>query len=232
MWGGKGDVLCIDPATAIRESRKATTAYNDFPNLKWLGLRQGQTPIFNPAESGRWVCVESHVKLNTPGQPNGVFELWVDGKLDASRKDLDWHGSWGDYGINAVFLENYWNQGALKREARWFNNLAISTERIGPITASKPPTLFRTELPGSQGWEIEVATDSDARDIVWKSNPMEASAASVTVDGAHGAFAGSCAGKQALSSSAIHWVRIREVGQPEWSPSHMPFRSSDFENVP
>jgi len=96
VWGGKGNALCIDPATGIRESRKVTTAYNDFPNLKWLGLRQGQTPIFSSAESGRWVCIESHVKLNTPGKQDGVFELWVDGKLEAARNDLDWHGSWDD----------------------------------------------------------------------------------------------------------------------------------------
>ena len=224
VWGGKGDALCIDPATGIRESRKVTTAYNDFPNLKWLGLRQGQTPIFSPAESGRWVCIESHVKLNTPGERDGVFELWVDGKLEAARNDLDWHGSWGDYAINAVFLENYWNQGAVKRQARWFDNFIISTQPVGPITALKPPTIFRTESTGSPGWEVEVATDPDARDIVWKSRPAEASAVSVTVDGAHGTFTGSCAGKQALSAGATHWVRIREVGQPDWSPWHMPFR--------
>jgi hypothetical protein len=85
VWGGQGAALCIDPATGIRDSVKVTTAYNDFPKLKWLGSRQGQTPIFSPSESGRWVCIESHVKLNSPGKPDGVFELWVDGKLEAAR---------------------------------------------------------------------------------------------------------------------------------------------------
>lgn len=224
VWGGKGDALCIDPATGIRESRKVTTAYNDFPNLKWLGLRQGQTPVFSPAESGRWVCIESHVKLNLPGERDGVFELWVDGKLEAARNDLDWHGNWSDYGINAVFLENYWNRGALKRQARWFDNFIISTKPIGPITASRPANILRTELTGSQGWEVEVATGPDTSDIVWKSHPAEAGSTSVKVDGAQGAFSGSCAGKQELSASAVHWVRVREVGQPDWSPWHMPFR--------
>jgi len=36
VWGGKGDALCIDPATGIHSSQKVTTKYNDFPNLKWL----------------------------------------------------------------------------------------------------------------------------------------------------------------------------------------------------
>jgi hypothetical protein len=126
--------------------------------------------------------------------------------------------------INAVFLENYWNQGAVKREARWFDNFIISTQPVGPVTALKPPTVFRTESTGSPGWEVEVATDPNAGDIVWKSRPAEASAVSVTVDGTHGAFTGSCEGRQALNAGATHWVRIRAVGQPDWSPWHMPFR--------
>lgn len=68
-------------------SHKVTTAYNDFPNLKWLGSRQASTPIFSAAESGRWVCFESHVKLNRPGKRDEVFELWIDGRLEAARND-------------------------------------------------------------------------------------------------------------------------------------------------
>src|ERR1051326_2135274 len=93
VWGGKGDALCIDPATGITDNRKVTTKYNDFDKLRWLGLRQGQTPIFSPAESGRWVCVESHIRLNTPGKADGIFELWLDGKMEAARNDLDWQGT-------------------------------------------------------------------------------------------------------------------------------------------
>ncbi len=172
VWGGKGDVLCIAPATGIRDNRKVTTRYNDFPNLKWLGLRQGQDPIFSPAESGRWVCIESHVKLNTPGKHDGVFELWVDGKPEASRTDLDWHGEWTDYGINAVFLENQENNGSIQRQARWFDEFVISTQPIGPVTALQPPTLVLTEPGATAAWEAEIAADPNGADIVWKSHSV------------------------------------------------------------
>ena len=52
--------------------------------------------------------------------------------LDASRKGLNWHGRWTDYGIIAVFLENYWNSGAVKTESRWFDDFVVSTHPIGP----------------------------------------------------------------------------------------------------
>jgi hypothetical protein len=225
VWGGKHEALCIDPATGIRDNEKVTTRYNDFQHLHWLGSRESQTPIFSPAESGRWVCVESHIRLNTPGKEDGVFELWVDGKFEASRTNLNWHGTWHDYAIDAVFLENYWNQGSLKRQARWFDNFIISTAPIGPITAANPPALMRTTQAGDKPWEVQVAADPEGRDIVWESEPASAAAAELTVDPSHGKFSGSRAGNSSLQSGTEHWVRIRFVGQDAWSPWHSPFKT-------
>ena len=223
VWGGKGDVLCIDPATGIRDNRKVSVRYNDFEHLKWLGLRNGQTPIFSPAESGRWVCVECHVKLNTPGKSDGMFELWIDGKPEASRTDLDWQGTWSEYAINAVFLENYWNSGSTKRQARWFDNFVISTRPIGPAVAAMPPVVTRTEPALVSSWEAEVATGADGKDVVWKSKVADAKALSLAVDGAHGGFTGSRTGKSSLSENTEHWIRVRWTGEGGWSPWHSPF---------
>ncbi len=164
------------------------------------------------------------MKLNTPGARDGVFELRIDGKPEAARTDLDWHGTWADYAINAVFLENYWNHGSVKRQARWFDDFVISTKPIGPITAMRPVTIVRTGSAETWAWEAQVATDPDGKDIVWASKPVEGSSVSLTVDGAHGAFTGSCARRQALDVGPTYWVRVREVGQTDWSPWHTPFR--------
>jgi hypothetical protein len=233
VWGGKGDVLCIDPATGIQDSRKVTTKYNDFDHLHWLGSRQTQTPIFSPAESGRWVCVESHIRLNSPGRKDGIFELWIDGRLEAARTDLDWHGAWDDYAIDAVFLENYWNEGAIKREARWFNDFVISTRPIGPIIAASPPTFTLTE-PDAVRWEAQATSDPEGKDIVWTSAPLAGKLASLTIDAAHGTFAGSRAGQRSLAPGVTYWLRLRQSsGQPsasgtwsDWTPWHAPFRIS------
>src|SRR5262249_28667028 len=151
------------PATGILDSHKATTGYNDFAHLRWMGLRDGKTPLFHSAESGRWVCVESHVKLNTPGQRDGVFELWIDGRLETSRTDLDWTGAWNDEGINAVFLEHYWNSGSVRRQARWFDDFVISPQPIRPIVSTTPPTLTRTPGTNVSGWEAQAAADAQGQ---------------------------------------------------------------------
>ena len=51
------------------------------------------------------MCVEARAKLNTPGQKDGLNQLWIDGKLETERRNLDWRGTFTERGINAVFLE-------------------------------------------------------------------------------------------------------------------------------
>ncbi len=135
VWSGSPpdeDYLVIDPASGTDEQGTVrTTRYNDFPNLRWLGLARTATPIFDDAHVGRWHCVEAHVRLNDPGRSNGVFELWIDGSLEARRDSLNWIGSYGDYGINAVFFENYWNAGSPVDQERYFDNIVVGTAPIG-----------------------------------------------------------------------------------------------------
>lgn len=136
VWSGSSpssrDYLVIDPASGTDEGgRVITTTYNDFDHLRWLGARQGVTPIFGPDGIGRWHCIEAHVRLNDPDRANGVFELWIDENHEAGRADLDWVGAFEAYGINAVFLENYWNDGSPTSQERYFDNLVVSTSPIG-----------------------------------------------------------------------------------------------------
>ncbi|MCU0918313.1 MAG: hypothetical protein MUC88_27670 [Planctomycetes bacterium] len=138
LWSS-GNVLVIDPASGVDSSGKVvTTKYNDFENLRWLGLKRGVTPIFAPPNANRWFCIEAHVRLNDPGQSNGVQEFWIDGKLEARRTDLNFVGTYTDYGINAVFLENYWNAGSTKLQERYFDSFVVSTQPIGCLCAIDP----------------------------------------------------------------------------------------------
>jgi hypothetical protein len=136
VWsGGSPDDrsrLVIDPASGTDEGGSLqTTEYNDFDNLRWLGSKIAPTPLFSADHVGQWYCVEAHVRLNDAGQENGTFRIWIDDALEAELLDLNWVGSYDQYGLNAVFLENYWNDGSAADQERYFDNFVVSTERIG-----------------------------------------------------------------------------------------------------
>jgi hypothetical protein len=132
VWSADRNYLALDPARGTDDAGAViTTQYNDFAKLKWLGVARSATPIFDAAHVGRWYCVEAHARLNDAGQSNGVNTLWIDGVLEAQRTDLNWLGSFREYGLNAVYLENYWNAGSPVAQERYLDNFVVSTQRIG-----------------------------------------------------------------------------------------------------
>ena len=135
VWSGSSpyqNYLVLDPASGTDSAGNVlTVGYNDFAHLRWWGGTRSQTPIFDAAHVGQWYCVEAHMKLNTPAQSDGVFELRINGNLEAQRTGMNWLGSYQTYGINAVFLENYWNAGSPQAQERYFDDFVVSTQPIG-----------------------------------------------------------------------------------------------------
>ena len=129
VWSGYGaprsNYMLVDPASGTDASGNlVTTTYNDFANLRWLGAAQSATPLFDASHVGPWYCVEAHARLNDPGSANGVFELWINGTPEAQTSGLNWVGGYTAYGINALYLENFWNDGAPQAEERYLDNLS------------------------------------------------------------------------------------------------------------
>jgi hypothetical protein len=124
--------LGINAASGTDEAGTVrTTEYNDFPHFRWIGMAWSRTPVFDQMHVGKWYCIEAHARLNDLGRSNGVFELWINGALEARLDGLNWQGAYRDYGINMVFLENYWNEGAPQAQERYFDNFVVGTQRIG-----------------------------------------------------------------------------------------------------
>jgi hypothetical protein len=133
LWSDDKEHLLIDPASCVdADGAVACTTYNDFNHLKWLGNKSGITPVFATDHSNAWHCIEHHIRLNDPGQSNGVQEFWINGQLEANKTGLNFTGTYTQYAINAVFFENYWNSGSTKDQERYFDNIVVSTAPIGP----------------------------------------------------------------------------------------------------
>lgn len=229
IWGGHSNNLCIDPASGVNaNSQVVTTKYNDFANLTWLGSRPGTSQIFDTDESGRWISIEGHVRLNTPGESDGIFTLYIDEQVEASRNDLNWVYSWDDYGINAVFLENYWNSGSPVTQERYFDDFVISTSYIGlarsPYNPLVTKTGFRDSDPGDEqaAWQLQIAWNADGTDLVWDSGIIEDSGNAVAVTAANGSFQGSLAGRHELAPGHLYALRTRQRDSNDnwsaWSP--------------
>ncbi|TKB86240.1 MAG: hypothetical protein E8D43_04775 [Nitrospira sp.] len=72
------------------------------------------------------------MKLNNGDADDGVLEYWIDDRLDAQRTGINWIGTYRDYGINAVYLEQYWTSVPFAQiQQRYFDNFVVSTARIG-----------------------------------------------------------------------------------------------------
>jgi hypothetical protein len=150
LWGDQKSGLQLDPVRCADAAGSVTCAgYNDFTNMKWIGAKAGPTPVFDPGFGGKWLCVETHVKLNSAGKSDGVHEFWIDETLEARREGLDFLGSYTSYGINGIFFENYWNTGSPRAQERFFDNIVVSTKRIG--CADNAPVGLQQRLGNGSG---------------------------------------------------------------------------------
>lgn len=232
-----GNTLTLDPARGVVGSDIVTTRYNDFENLKWLGNRpHASFQIHSTEESGWWVCVESRAKLNAPGQSDGLNQLWLDGRLESERRNLNWRGSYTQHGINAVFLESYWNDGSPVTQSRWFENFVISTEPIGPVVCLRNPELIKTPFRGEgeqRGWQAELSPDADGSEVVWKST-LITDGDRMQVNEDTGGFINALSGHSQLAPGQTYYSRVREQNQAgdwsDWSGWHQPFKTASAES--
>jgi len=157
VFAPDGDALVLDPVRGTDEAGNlVTTGYNDVDHFTWLGNATGATAIFGSSSVGQWYCIEAHMKLNDPGQANGVLEYWVNGALDAQRTGLNFVGSYSAYGINAIFFENYWNATAPQTEERYWDNLVVATQPIGCGTGTSYSITDLGALGGDYSWATDV----------------------------------------------------------------------------
>ncbi len=132
LWNnGDDDLLLMDPVNCVSGTEVRCSGYNDFSNFDWLGINRGFSPIHHSSFSNQWLCIEARVRLNDPEQSNGIQQFWVDGVLEASGTNYDFVGDYTEFGINTIFFENFWNGGATRDQSRYFDNIVVSTKRIG-----------------------------------------------------------------------------------------------------
>jgi hypothetical protein len=83
-------------------------------------------------EKDRWYCIETYVKLNTPGQEDGVLRGWVDGELAADYGGIRFRDT-SDLKIEEFWINHYY--GGLDpvphSQDVYMDNFALSSKPIG-----------------------------------------------------------------------------------------------------
>jgi len=89
-------------------------------------------------ERGKWVCLETMLRANTPGEPDGELAAWIDGKLYLHLTGIRWRAAGAEDVLpKRASLDHYVHES--RRENRvWYDDVALSTGYIGPRDGPLP----------------------------------------------------------------------------------------------
>lgn len=85
-------------------------------------------------ERNRWYCIEQFVKLNTPGEPDGVLRGWVDGYLAFEKTDIRFRTT-DQLRVEQLWL-NIYHGGTPPSpydQHCYIDNVVVASEYIGPM---------------------------------------------------------------------------------------------------
>jgi len=96
----------------------------------WIWERDGLGHL----ENNRWYCIEQYVRLNTPGQNDGVLRGWVDGRLAFEKTDIRMRDV-RDLKIELIWINLYhggtWS--APSDDHLFIDNVVVAKKYIGPM---------------------------------------------------------------------------------------------------
>jgi hypothetical protein len=96
-----------------------------------------------PLSDNRWYCIETHLKMNTPGVADGVIELWIDGVQTMSHTGRQFRGPSVSNPNGNSSLASF-NTIRIYRQAgvgtMWYDDFAVGSTRIGCSGGSTPST--------------------------------------------------------------------------------------------
>jgi hypothetical protein len=137
MWGGRQLIMT---AQGIKDAPASTTTWYDTHNL------QQNVQQFNQPDL-KWVCYEAHIRLNTPGQADGLYEQYATNVSDSGPAILTTRY------LNREFVDatptgimpsdSKWHKARTYRQdglgQMWYDGLTYSTTRIGCTGGSTAP---------------------------------------------------------------------------------------------
>ncbi|MEK7787626.1 MAG: fibronectin type III domain-containing protein, partial [Chloroflexota bacterium] len=110
--------------------------------------------VFNQPDN-KWICYEAHIKNNTPGQADGLYEQYATNMTDKgptilTSKQIN-RRFLGDTPNDLMPADSKWERIRMYRQAglgqRYYDNITVSTTRQGCSGTPPPPPPPDTQAP-------------------------------------------------------------------------------------
>jgi len=148
----RGGYCSGDYARRICEqcARKDMPCTNE-PECCWGNHCGPEEPVVLPR--GEWACLELGMRLNTPRESDGWMAFWLNDELVREEATMHWRDV-PELQLNKSWLQHYIASGDAEQSNRiWFDDMVVSTERIGcgaaPDTPEPPATATPTRTPSA-----------------------------------------------------------------------------------
>lgn len=251
FWiGGDDGHISIERKTTVPNTHR-----------EWQPNHYAKFRFSDPVNIGRWIHFELRVSLGESLRSDRV-QAWADGVLVCDVANDDLAAGLGSFTPNGMSWDCYWNGGSPVEQSRYYDDLMLSTERIGPVRTGFNPVIVKSLFSSSDpdavqaAWEVEVAQgvqrplvveqvidrvvtkyrepEIDCT-VVWKTS-VSGDTLEVGVDTASGEFAGPLAEETELAPNTLHFVRVRQQdgsgNWSQWSSWHAGFATTWAETTP
>jgi len=128
-------VTVVDPEQIYNDpSLRPFWFYTYYPDMDctagcYGNVFQQEDPKI-PLSDDTWYSVVARVKLNIPGQNDGLQELWINGVRKISATNLRWRDT-TDLRLNEINFYFYM-PGPIQTQRIWIDNVVVSRSWIGP----------------------------------------------------------------------------------------------------
>ena len=103
--------------------------------------------------SDRWYAIRQRVVMNTPGQRDGILQVWLDGRLVLDQNDIQWRDT-PDLQIDRLFFSTFFGGGeawkSSQEEFAFFDDfkMTVPRQRLVPEQYSSPEAAVAAANPG------------------------------------------------------------------------------------
>jgi len=110
------------------------------PGKYQRGVWGTDIPLGKTFATGRWICIEEFVKVNTPGRNDGQLTVWIDNEQVLALTDVNYRtidnaaGKIGGIYVSTFHGGNTPDWGPAVTSHARFDGIVAALNRVGPIT--------------------------------------------------------------------------------------------------